>query len=147
MGQKAVIGNGGAEMKSNVLVFSFIGIALIIVAGPMVMAHHSFAVAYDLSKPVTITGTITRVDWANPHISFYVDVKNKMGTVTSWGVDAASPAALAGRGVDRSSLRPGDTIIVEAFPARNGKPFAAASAFSLPDGRRILAGSDGAVSR
>jgi Family of unknown function (DUF6152) len=124
-----------------------ISIALMIIAVPTVMAHHSFAAAYDLNKTVTIKGTITRVDWANPHISLYLDVKDKVGTVTKWGVDAAAPAALAARGLDRTSLKPGDTITVEAFPARNGKLFAAASAFTLSDGHRVLAGSDGAVPR
>ena len=134
-------------MKANGFVVLLVGIALIVVAAPGLMAHHSFAAAYDLNKPVTVKGTITRVDWGNPHISFFLDVKDKAGTVTKWGVDAASPAALAGRGLDRTSLRPGDTITVEAFPARNGKPFAAASALTLPDGRRIFAGSDGAVAK
>jgi hypothetical protein len=87
--------NGGGEMKANVLIVLAIIIALIIMAAPSLMAHHSFAVAYDLSKPVTVKGTITRVDWSNPHISFYLDVKDKGGSVTKWGVDAASPAALA----------------------------------------------------
>ena len=122
-----------------------IGMVLMVVAAPALMAHHSFAAAFDLNKQVTVKGTITRVDWANPHISLYLDVKDKAGTVTKWGVDAAAPAALSGRGLDRASLKPGDTITVEAYPARNGKLFLAASALTLPDGRRILAGSDGAV--
>jgi hypothetical protein len=62
-------------------------------------------------------------------------------------VDAAAPAALVARGLNKTSLKVGDTVLIEAYPARNGKPFAAASALTLPDGRRILAGSDGAVSK
>jgi hypothetical protein len=132
-------------VKPNKLVVLIITIALMMVAVPPLMAHHSFAAAYDLNKTITFKGTITRVEWVNPHISLYLDVKDKAGTVTKWGVDAAAPAALAGRGLERTSLKAGDTIAVEAFPARNGKPFAAASALTLPDGRKILAGSDGAV--
>jgi hypothetical protein len=131
-------------MKARMFIVLLIVIAFMI-AVPMLMAHHSFAAAYDLNKTVTVKGTITRVDWANPHISFFLDVKDQAGTVTKWGVDAAAPAALVSRGLDRTALKPGDTITVEAYPARNGKPFAAASAVTLPDGRKIFAGSDGAV--
>ena len=134
-------------MKPNRFIVLIIGIVLMTVTAPALLAHHSFAAAFDLSKQITVKGTITRVDWANPHISFYLDVKDAAGTVTKWGVDAAAPAALAGRGLNRTSLKPGDTITVEAYPARNGKLFLAASALTLPDGRRILAGSDGAVPR
>jgi Family of unknown function (DUF6152) len=145
--QEAGIGDGGGEMKANGFLVVLIIVALILVATPRLVAHHSFAASYDLTKPITVKGTITRVDWGNPHISFFIDVKDKAGTVTAWGVDAASPSALAGRGLDKTSLKVGSAISVEAFPARNGKPFAAASALTLPDGRRIFAGSDGAVSR
>jgi uncharacterized protein DUF6152 len=119
----------------------------LMMAAPILTAHHSFAAAFDLNKTITVTGTLTRVDWANPHISFFLDVKDKAGTVTHWGVDAAAPAALASRGLDRATLKPGDTITVEAYPARNGKPFAAASALTLSNGRKVFAGSDGAVAK
>jgi len=111
------------------------------------IAHHSFAAAYDLTKTVTVRGMLTKVDWANPHISLFLDVKDKAGAVTQWGVDAAAPSALVARGLERTLLKPGDPIVVEGFPARNGKPFAAASALTLRDGRRFLAGSDGATPR
>jgi DNA/RNA endonuclease YhcR with UshA esterase domain len=134
-------------MKANafIVLLVVILIALMIVAEPAVMAHHSFAAAFDLNKSITVKGTITRVEWANPHISIYLDVKDKAGTVTKWGVDGAAPSALVNRGLDRNSLKPGETITVEGYPARDGKPFAAASTVTLPDGRRILAGNDGAV--
>jgi uncharacterized protein DUF6152 len=134
-------------MKANALVIGLISVTVILVTGSSLLAHHSFAAAYDLTKPITVQGTITRVDWGNPHISLFLNVRDKNGTVKEWGLDAASPAALAGRGLNKTSLKVGDTISVEAFPARNGKPFAAASALTLPDGRKFFAGSDGATSR
>ena len=134
-------------MKINQFVVVLISAALVSVAAPSLIAHHSFAAAYDLTKPITFNGTITRVDWGNPHISLFINVKDKTGTVTEWGVDAASPAALAGRGLNKTSLKIGEAISVKAFPARNGKPFAAATTLTLPDGRQIFAGSDGAVSK
>jgi uncharacterized protein DUF6152 len=134
-------------MKANMLVIALISLTVMLISSSSLSAHHSFAAAYDLTKPITVKGTITRVDWGNPHISLFLNVKDKNGTVKEWGVDAASPAALAGRGLNKTSLRVGDMISVEAFPARNGKPFAAASALTLPDGRRLFAGSDGATSR
>jgi hypothetical protein len=135
------------KMKANALIAVLIGIVLAASTAPSLMAHHSFAAAYDLTKPITVKGTLTRVDWGNPHISFFLNVRDKTGTVTEWGVDAASPSALSARGLDKTSLKIGETISVEAFPARNGKPFAAATALTLPEGRRILAGSDGAISK
>jgi len=134
-------------MKANTFVVLLIGVALILAAAPKLGAHHSFAAAFDLTKPITVMGTITRVDWGNPHISLFLNVRQKNGGVTEWGVDAAAPAALVARGLNKTSLKVGDTVLIEAYPARNGKPFAAASALTLPDGRRILAGSDGAVSK
>ncbi len=81
-------------MKANALFIGLIGVTVILVAGPALLAHHSFAAAYDLTKPITVQGAITRVDWGNPHISLFLNVSDKNGIVTQWGVDAASPAAL-----------------------------------------------------
>ena len=133
-------------MRPNVFVLLVMGLGLFLVATPM-LAHHSFMVEFDMSKPILVKGVVAKVTWANPHIAFYVDVTDEGGKVTHWGVDAAAPSALAGRGWTRTSLKPGDVVTVEGFAARNGKPFAAASMVTLPDGRRVLAGSDGAYPR
>jgi len=77
------------------------------------------------------------------NISISVDVTEPAGNVTNWGIDAAAPSALAARGWTAPSMKAGDVVTVEGFPARNGKPFAAASTVTLPDGRKIIAGSDG----
>ncbi len=129
-------------MRPIVLVFLAVMMVLLLVTP--VLTHHSFMVGFDMSKSIVVKGVVTRVAWANPHISFYIDATDETGKVTTWGVDAAAPAALAARGWTRTSLKAGDVVTVEGFAARDGKPFAAASAVTLADGRRIFAGSDGA---
>ena len=133
-------------MKVNAFVLLLITLVLGFVASPL-LAHHSFMVGFDLSKPIVVKGVVTKVEWANPHISFYVDVTEPSGKVTNWGVDAAAPSALAARGWTSTSMKAGDVVTVEGFPARNGKPFAAAGTVTLGDGRKIIAGSDGAYPR
>ena len=133
-------------MRPNVFMFFATVLLLLLIATPL-LAHHSFMVAFDLSKSIAVKGVVTKVAWVNPHISFHMDVTDETGRVTTWGVDAAAPAALAARGWIRTSLRPGDVVTVEGFPARDGKPFAAAAIVTLSDGRKILAGSDGATPR
>jgi hypothetical protein len=133
-------------MRSNVLGSVILALGLLVVALPL-LAHHSFVAEFDLNKPITVKGVVTKVDWSNPHISFLLDVKDESGKITNWSVDAAAPAALSRRGWDKTALKVGDTITVEAFHARNGKPLAAASTVMLADGRKIFAGSDGATAR
>ena len=80
------------------------GIGLVAAAAPVV-AHHSFAAEYDSSKPITLKGTVTRVEWTNPHARFYVDVKDEGGSVTNWNLELASPNVLARQGWTRNSLK------------------------------------------
>lgn len=133
-------------MRSNVLGFLAMGFGLFLLGTP-VLAHHSFMVEFDLNKPVTLKGVVTKVEWSNPHISFYLDVTDESGKLTNWGVDAAAPSALLRRGWDKTGLKPGDIITVEGFHARNRKPFAAGNTVTFPDGRKIFVGSDGVYSR
>jgi len=132
-------------MRPIVLIFLAVIMVLLLVTS--VFTHHSFMVGFDMSRSIVVKGVVTRVAWANPHISFYIDVTDETGKVTTWGVDAAAPAALAARGWTRTSLKAGEVVTVEGFPARGGKPFAAASVVTLTDGRRIFAGSDGASTK
>jgi hypothetical protein len=124
--------------------FSLIGISIgLFLAAIPVLAHHSFMVEFDMRKPVTVVGTVTEVEWANPHISVFLAVKDESGNVTNWRFDAAAPAALERRGWSRTTVKPGDYLIVEGFLARNGRPFGSAASVFLTDGRKINAGSDG----
>src|SRR3984885_13032049 len=84
------------------------------------LAHHSFAGEDDHSKPVKVTGVVTKVEWQNPHIWFYVDVKDESGKVTNWGFSGGAPGQLMRRGITRDVIQPGMTIMVEGFHAKDG---------------------------
>ena len=114
--------------------------ALLLTAVP-VAAHHSFVAEYDGSKPVKVTGTVTKVEWTNPHIWFYVDVKDESGTVTSWGFSGGAPTILLRRGISRNALKVGDTITVEGFRARDGSNNASGGRVTFTDGRQVFTAS------
>lgn len=96
-------------------------IASIAASGP-VLAHHSFAATFDEDKPVAMTGTVTRVEWSNPHIWFFIDVENADGTVTNWGLEMGSPNFLMRAGWKRDSMKVGDVVDVEGHQARDDTP-------------------------
>jgi len=105
------------------------------------MAHHSFAAEYDSSKPVTLKGTVTKVEWTNPHARFYVDVKDENGKVTNWNLELASPNVLTMNGWTRHSLKEGDQITVQGAQAKDGANLANARSVVLADGKKVFAGS------
>jgi hypothetical protein len=93
--------------------------ALVVLTGP-VAAHHSFSAQYDRAKSHTITGTVTKMEWQNPHIYFYVAVKDTAGKETVWSVEGQAPNGLYRQGWRRDSLKAGDTVTVEGWLARDG---------------------------
>ncbi len=103
-----------------------------------IQAHHSFSAEYDSSKPLKVSGTVTKVEWQNPHIWFYVDVKNPDGTVTNWAFSGGAPGQLMRRGVMRSSIQPGMMIVVEGFAAKDGSNNGNGSKVTFPDGRSVF---------
>jgi uncharacterized protein DUF6152 len=105
------------------------------------IAHHSFAAEYDSNKPITLKGEVTKLEWMNPHARFYVDVKDDGGKVTNWEFELGSPNGLMRRGWTRSSLKPGDTITVEGYLAKDGAHLANARTVALADGRKVFAGA------
>ena len=129
-------------MKLNALLVAILGAGFFLIGMPL-MAHHSFMVEYDMSKPVLIKGVVSKVVYENPHITFYIDVKDAAGRIKNWGFEAASPSALRARGWNRDTVVPGDYVTVDAFRSRNGTAFAAAKMLTLPDGRQFFAASDG----
>jgi hypothetical protein len=100
-------------------------------------AHHSFAAEFDIAKPVTLTGSVTRVEWTNPHAWLYLDVKDARGTVQSWAVEIVSANGLMRRGWTRETVKAGDLITVEGFGARDGSNTANASAVVRASGERL----------
>lgn len=106
-----------------------------------VAAHHSFAAEFDGNKPVTLTGAVTKVEWRNPHIWVYLDVRNADGTVTPWECEGGAPNALTRRGWSRQTLELGKDIIIEGYQAKNGTNTCNARTWTLADGRSVFAGS------
>jgi hypothetical protein len=105
--------------------------------------HHAFAAEFDGSKAIRMTGALSRIEWANPHTYFYIDIKEPNGNVVTWGCEAASPGALSRRGFKRNDLKVGDTIVIDGYPARDGSHLMDARRITLSDGRIVSGGSAG----
>src|SRR5437773_3083460 len=130
---------GGTSMTVQV---GLLLVCLILVLGAVpLLAHHSFAAEYDANKPIKITGTVTKVEWMNPHARFYVDVKEADGKVTSWNFELGAIPVLLKQGWRKDSLKAGDQVYVEGSLAKDGSKSANAWLVKLPDGRRVFAGS------
>jgi hypothetical protein len=125
-------------MKISLLCVLAIGLG---VASVPALAHHSFAAEYDNKKPVSLTGTVTKVEWMNPHARFYLDVKDDAGKVTNWEFELGSPNGLMRQGWTRNSMKIGDSISVDGSMAKDGSNLANARTVKLSDGKRLFAGS------
>ena len=104
-------------------------------------AHHAFSAEFDSEKPVKLTGSVTKLDWTNPHAWIYVDVKDESGKVANWGFELASPNGLMRNGWTRFSLKPGDVVTIEGSRAKNGSTNANAQVVVSSSGQRLFAGS------
>ena len=106
-------------------------------------AHHSVAAEFDASKAIRVTGTLTKVEWTNPHIYFYLEAKDESGASIKWTCESASPGALSRRGFKRGDLKLGDTIVVDGYRAKNGSNMMDARRVTLADGRIVSGASAG----
>ena len=127
-------------MNANFSVVFAASAALLLGNLPM-SAHHSFAAEFDVKQPVTLKGTVTKVEWTNPHVWIYIDVANDSGTVEHWQCENGAPNALARMGWTRHSLNVGDKITIEGFRAKNADYTANARQVTLADGRKVFSGS------
>jgi len=116
---------------------------LVLAAAVSAYAHHSFAAEFDANKPVKITGAVTKVEWQNPHVWFYIDVKDaSSGKVTNWGIEMGSPNGLMRAGWDRKAMKTGDVVTVEGSRAKDESNNANARAVTLAStGKRLFAAS------
>jgi hypothetical protein len=105
------------------------------------LAHHSFAAEYDSQQPIKLTGTVTKVEWMNPHIYYYVDVKDKAGKITNFAVEGGTPNQLYRQGWRKDSLRVGDVVTVQGFRAKDGANHVNGRMVILADGTRVFGGS------
>jgi len=128
------------SIKSLAGLFTACGLFL---ASAPVFAHHSFAAEFDAAKPVKVSGAVTNIEWLNPHIWLYVDVKDEGGKMTRWSFEGGPPNALYRQGWRRDSLKVGDTVTVDGFQAKDGTHTANARGVVLPDGKKVFAGSAG----
>ena len=118
-------------------------IALVAAAAPAAFAHHSFAAEFDANAPVTLHGTITKMEWINPHSWIHMDVKNADGSVTEWMIEGGTPNTLFRRGFTREAVKTGMEITVEGYRAKGGANRANGRDLILKDGRRLFMGSSG----
>jgi len=106
-----------------------------------VLAHHSFAAEFDAAKPVTVQGSVEKVEWTNPHIWVYVDAKDAAGKVERWQCEGGSPNTLARQGWSRDTLKPGDQVVIEGFRAKNGSNTCNSRTVKTANGKTLFAGS------
>jgi hypothetical protein len=126
--------------------FGSILVAFVLIGASPAFAHHSFAAEYDRNQPVTVTGTVNKVEWMNPHARFSLDVKEENGQVVTWDFELGSPNVLIRWGWNRKTLQPGDTVTVTAYRAKNAPHVANASSVALADGKKVLTASSADLS-
>jgi hypothetical protein len=118
------------------------GLGLLLAVGP-VLAHHAFSAEFDAKKEVKLTGTVTKMEWVNPHAWIHIDVKKPDGKIEQWMIEGGTPNALMRRGLTRDSLPPGTVIVVDGYQAKDGSLRANGRDLTFPDGRMLFLGSSG----
>jgi hypothetical protein len=127
-------------MKHELL--SFVTVGVLLAAAPA-FSHHAFTAEYDVKQPITIRGSLTKIEWTNPHAWIYVDVKDDEGKVVNWGVEFGAPNAMLRRGLRKTDFPEGLEVVVKGYRAKNGSLSINGTTVKLPDGRDLLVGSSG----
>jgi hypothetical protein len=116
-------------------------VGLLLVAVP-VLAHHSFAAEFDIEKPIELQGTLTSMEWVNPHGWLHIDVKSPDGTVINWAIETSGATQLLRRGLRKTDFSIGSEVIVNGYLARSGEPVANGRSVTTPDGENFFLGTD-----
>jgi hypothetical protein len=126
------------------LVVAVVGLGLsLAVTGASLSAHHAFAAEFDANKPLTMKGTVTKMEWLNPHVWLHMDVKKPDGKVENWAFEAGTPNVLFRRGFTRKSLLAGTVIVIDGYQAKDGSHRANGRDITFEDGRKLFMGSSG----
>jgi hypothetical protein len=126
-------------MRTGLL--SLVAITALLASAMPASAHHAFAAEFDRDKPITMTGTVTKLEWTNPHARIYIDVKDEKGNVVNWDFELGPPNGLMRRGWNRNSLRQGHVVTINGFLSKLAPRVANARTVKLADGREVFAGS------
>ena len=129
------------KVRSSFIMAAIMAAALIVAAAAPVFAHHSFAAEFDVNKPTTLTGSVTKLDWINPHARIFIEVKGSDGKATKWEIELGPPAILMRSGWTKNSVKAGDMVTVNGSLAKDGANLANARSVTLADGTKVFAGS------
>jgi hypothetical protein len=130
----------GGYKSMRIAIAGVLAFGMLLTSAP-IWAHHSFAAEYDVNKPITLKGAITKVDLVNPHAWLYMSVKDPSGKVVNWAIEMGSPNGLIRRGISKASVPVGAEVTVEGYLAKDGSSTANGTTIKMPDGRQLFAGS------
>ena len=128
-------------MPDKLLAFTLASLVVLLVTATALVAHHSESAQFDTTKPIKVSGVVKKVEWMNPHIWFYVDVKDENGNVTTWGFSGLPPGMAVRRGFTKETLKVGETVVVQGFRAKDGSNNASGNILTFADGRQVFPGA------